>query len=117
MTRLPAQTTAPDLRRAWDGHPNLNGIWQALGTAHWNLEDHPAGPGHPDLGAISAIPPGQGVVVGGEIPYREAAQRRREKNFENRMHADPEAKCFMPGVPVLPTFPIHSKSSRETVRS
>ena len=85
--------------RAWDGNPDLNGIWQAIGTAHWNLEDHPAGPGHPDLGAIGAIPPGQGVVVGGEIPYREQAREQRRKHFEGRMTDDPEAKCFLPGVP------------------
>src|SRR6185369_1203132 len=24
------------------GHPNLNGIYQSMGTANWNLEDHPA---------------------------------------------------------------------------
>ena len=24
------------------GHPNLNGVWQAIGSAHWNLEDHSA---------------------------------------------------------------------------
>jgi len=24
------------------GHPNMNGIWQAMGTAYWNLEDHSA---------------------------------------------------------------------------
>jgi len=77
----------------------LNGVWQAIGTAHWNLEDHPSGPGHPDLGAIGAIPPGQGVVVGGEIPYLASALQQRRKNFENRMTEDPEAKCFLPGVP------------------
>lgn len=85
--------------RAWDGRPDLNGIWQAIGTAHWNLEDHPSGPGHPDLGAIGAVPPGQGVVVGGKIPYLEEAQEQRRRNFENRMTKDPEAKCFLPGVP------------------
>ena len=85
--------------RNWDGHPDLNGIWQALGTAHWNLEDHPAAPGHPDLGAIGATPPGQGVVVGGEIPYLPAAKAQRDENFKTRMTADPEAKCFLPGVP------------------
>ena len=63
-----------DMPRAWDGHPDLNGVWQAIGTAHWDLEDHPSGPGHPDLGAIGAIPPGQGVVEGGEIPYRPEAR-------------------------------------------
>ena len=85
--------------RAWDGRPDLNGIWQAIGTAHWNLEDHPAAPGHPDLGAIGAIPPGQGVVVGGAIPYLDAARAQRERNFETRMTNDPEARCFLPGVP------------------
>lgn len=85
--------------RTWDGHPDLNGIWQAIGTAHWNLEDHPAGAGHPDLGAIGAIPPGQGVVVGGEIPYLDDARTQRDSNFEKRRTEDPEAKCFLPGVP------------------
>ena len=85
--------------RAWDGHPDLNGVWQAIGTAHWNLEDHPASAGHPDLGAIGATPPGQGVVVDGEIPYLPEAREQRDRNFENRMTADPEAKCFLPGVP------------------
>ena len=28
-----------------NGRPNLNGIWQAMGSAHWNLEDHPASAG------------------------------------------------------------------------
>ena len=93
----PAQDGA--VPRAWDGRPDLNGIWQAIGTAHWNLEDHPAAPGHPDLGAIGAIPPGQGVVVGGAIPYLDSAREQRERNFETRMTNDPEAKCFLPGVP------------------
>ena len=42
------QTSADQGARAWDGHPDLNGIWQAMGTAHWDLLDHPARPGHPD---------------------------------------------------------------------
>ena len=88
-----------DVPRAWDGHPDLNGVWQAIGTANWDLEDHPAGPGHPDLGAIGATPPGQGVVEGGEIPYRAEARQQKQENSENRMTNDPEAKCFLPGVP------------------
>jgi hypothetical protein len=94
-----AGQTAPQAPRAWDGHPDLNGVWQAIGTAHWDLQDHPARPGHPDLGAVGAMPPGQGVVVGGEIPYQPAALEQKKKNFERRMTDDPEAKCFMPGVP------------------
>ena len=85
--------------RAWDGHPDFNGIWQSIGTANWNVEDHPASAGHPDLGAIGAVPPGQGVVEGGEIPYQDWAREQQKTNFENRMSEDPEAKCFMPGVP------------------
>ena len=85
--------------RAWDGNPDLNGIWQAIGTAHWNLEPHPPGPGHPDLGAIGATPPGLGVVVDGSIPYRPEALQQKQNNFTNRMTNDPEAKCFLPGVP------------------
>ena len=93
------QTSADQVPRAWDGHPDLNGIWQAMGTANWDLLDHPARPGHPDLGAIGAMPPGQGVVVGGEIPYQKSALAQKQKNFEKRMSEDPEAKCYMPGVP------------------
>ena len=95
----PVAAQGDDVPRAWDGRPDLNGIWQAIGTAHWNLEDHPSGPGHPDLGAIGAIPPGQGVVVGGEIPYQDSAREQQRKNFAKRMTDDPEARCFLPGVP------------------
>lgn len=59
MTQLLAQTTASDIRRAWDGHPDLNGIWQALGTANWNLEDHPAGPGPGSRRMVFEIPVGR----------------------------------------------------------
>ena len=91
-----AQTAAP---RAFDGNPDLNGVWQAIGTAHWDVQDHGAGAGPPDMGAIGAIPPGQGVVVGNEIPYRADALAQKQRNFENRWTDDPELKCFMPGVP------------------
>jgi len=95
----PALAQGDGFPRAWDGHPDLNGIWQAIGTAHWDLQDHPARPGHPDLGAIGAMPPGQSVVVGNEIPYLPQALEQKQKNFENRLREDPELKCFMPGVP------------------
>ena len=25
-----------------EGKPDLNGVWQAIGTAHWDIQDHPA---------------------------------------------------------------------------
>jgi len=85
--------------RSWDGNPDLNGIWQAIGTAHWDLQDHEASAGLPEMGAIGAIPPGQGVVVGGEIPYQDWALEKKQENWANRPGADPETKCYLPGVP------------------
>jgi hypothetical protein len=86
-------------RRA-DGHPDFSGVWQSLDTAHWNLEPHTAADGGvPQLGAQFAVPPGQGVVVEGRIPYREAALAQRELNYANRLAEDPEGKCYMGGVP------------------
>jgi hypothetical protein len=84
--------------RSWDNHPDLNGIWQAIGTAHWDLQDHPASAGMPELGAIGATPPGQGVVVGNEIPYQKWALEQKLKNSQS-VQDDPEAKCYLPGVP------------------
>ena len=101
LTLAPRPASAEDdgIPRARDGRPDFNGVWQAIGTAHWDLEDHPAAPGHPDLGAIGAVPPGQGVVVGGEIPYNDAGRAQKQRNFAKRATDDPEAKCFLPGVP------------------
>jgi hypothetical protein len=86
--------------RTPDGKPDLNGIWQALGTAHWDLEGHAARPGPiVAMGALGAIPAGLGVVEGGEIPYQPWAAEQKKKNLENWLVADPVVKCFMPGVP------------------
>jgi len=83
-----------------DGHPNLNGIWQAMNTANWDLQEHAARPGLVlALGAEGAEPGGPGVVEGGEIPYLPAAKDRKKANFEQRLTADPEIKCYLPGVP------------------
>jgi hypothetical protein len=87
-------------RNAWDNHPNLNGVWQTLNTANWNLEDHAASAGpFYQMGAIGAVPPGQTVVEGGDIPYLPAALEQRRKNYVNRITDDPEIKCYLPGIP------------------
>ena len=84
------------------GKPNLNGIWQAVNTAHWNLEGHSAealGEFSKAMGAIAAIPAGQSVVVGGSIPYLPEALAKRTENRAGWPASDPEAKCYMPGIP------------------
>ena len=35
-----AQTPASRIPRMPDGKPNLNGIWQTMNTANWDLETH-----------------------------------------------------------------------------
>ena len=81
--------------RGPDGKSDLNGIWQALNEANFDLEAHIArpamalrpGPYGPvpaapvlALGAVGAVPPSLGVVEGGEIPYRPEALARRQQN-------------------------------------
>ena len=112
--------------RAADGHPDLNGIWQAVNTANYDLEGHAAQPAmalmptprssEPPgtaratpgalpapavraLGAVGGVPAGQGVVVEGEIPYQPWALERRRENAAQWLERDPEIKCFLPGVP------------------
>ena len=83
--------------RTPDRKPDLNGIWQVLGTAHWNLEAH---------SALEGVPAGFSVVEGGVIPYQPAALAKRNENFQNRMTADPIRKCYMPGVPRATYMPF-----------
>jgi hypothetical protein len=100
--------------RTSDGKPDLNGIWQALNEANYDLEGHMArpamalrpGPHGPvpaaavlALGAVGAVPPGMGVVEGGEIPYKPEALAIKKKNQEDWLNQDPEIKCYLPGVP------------------
>jgi hypothetical protein len=93
-------TAFAQVPRASDGHPDMSGIWQAMGTANWDLEDHAAeaGPFY-QLGALGAIPPGRGVVEGGAIPYKPEALAKRKENRANRWKEDPELKCYMPSIP------------------
>jgi hypothetical protein len=95
-------------RTSWDKKPNLNGIWQTLSTANWDLEDHEGGPSPVVVtGVWGARLPGMSVVEGGKIPYKPEALAKREQNRKNALpgkpgrdlNADPELNCFLPGVP------------------
>jgi len=116
-THAPAQTAGAfppyEPPRTADGHPDLNGVWQSLTTANWDIEAHGAAPGpYPEiLGAWGAQPGGVSIVEGGTIPYQPWALERKRERFESRTTVsvpgdgtdpplgDPELKCWMPGVP------------------
>jgi len=105
--------------RTPDGKPDFSGIWQAMSSAHWNIEPHAAEEGGEpgSFGALSAIPAGLGVVEGGKIPYNQASLLRRDDNKANALERDPLAKCFMPGIPranLLP-FPFQIVQSRGVI--
>ncbi len=110
----PRASSAQTIPRRPFGKPDLNGIWQALGNAHWDIEPHAArpalamrpGPVVPvpaaevvALGAVGSVPPGWGIVAGGEIPYTAEARARRDENRARWLERDPEVKCYLPGVP------------------
>src|SRR2546427_5372991 len=95
-----AQAPAYRAPRTADGKPNLNGIWQALNTANWNLQGHAAAQGPvASLGAVFSIPSGLSVVEGDEIPYLPAMAAKKRENQANWAKLDPELKCYLPGVP------------------
>jgi hypothetical protein len=100
QTARPAAASSARIPRAPDGKPNLNGIWQAMNTADWDLSPHNAQQSLVlQAGALLAEPAGIGVVDGGDIPYLPAALAKKQDNYKNRMTADPEVKCYLPGVP------------------
>jgi hypothetical protein len=101
---------AQDRPARLDAEPNLNGVWRALNTAHWNLEAHSSESITTfarELGAIAAIPAGLSVVDGGAIPYLDEARAQRDANRAAWPAADPEAKCYLPGIPRA-TYMDHS---------
>src|SRR5438309_25737 len=80
VTTASGQAPAYRAPRTGDGRPNLNGIWQALNTAYWDIEAHAAAPGPVvALGASNAVPAGLGVVEG-EIPYKPEALAKKREN-------------------------------------
>ena len=114
MWPVAGQTPAFSPPRLTNGRPDLNGIWQALNTANYDILAHAArpamalrpGPYGPvpaaevvALGAVGAVPAGNGVVEGNEIPYQDWALTQKQENFDNWLTRDPEIKCYLPGVP------------------
>ena len=105
------------------GHPDLQGVWQAMREVDYDLEGHAAGaavvlqPGVPNgqpvpaapvlaLGALGGVPPSAGVVLGGSIPYRPEALARRDENRAEALTRDPLVQCLLPGVPRATYLPF-----------
>jgi hypothetical protein len=124
------QIAVSSVPRLTNGKPDLNGIWQALNEAIFDIQMHVArpalalraGPYGPvpaapvvALGAVGAVPPGVGVVEG-DLPYRPEALATKRENQANWLTRDPEIKCYLPGVPRATYMPhpfqiAHSASS------
>ena len=62
---------------------DLRGVWKAEGKAYLNLE----------TAGVIVDPPS------GKIPYRAEERAKIAENFAHRATADPDARCFQPGVP------------------
>ena len=126
MRPVSSQGEAYRAPRTAGGVPDLNGIWQAMNTANYDIQGHPARPAMAllprsrgsvapglgnatptdlpipavrPLGAVGGVPAGEGVVEGNEIPYQPWAAAKKKENAEHWLERDPEIKCFMPGVP------------------
>ena len=90
VAMVPLSADGQSLPRASDGKPDLSGIWHAVNSAAWNILPHSAEPG---------VPGGLGVVEGNEIPYTQAAAAKQRDNYASRARLDPEAQCYLTGVP------------------
>ena len=104
-----AQTSTYTPPRTPDGQPDIQGIWQVLNTAAWDVEDH---------NATLDVPAGHGVVEGGAIPYQPWALARKLENVRNRATLDPETKCRLPGVPRITymPYPFRIVQQRDKIR-
>ncbi len=104
-----------------NGKPDLNGLWQAINSANWDIQAHTAkpalqmrpGPVVPipakevlALGAVGSVPSGAGVVEGDELPYTAEGLKKKQDNQENWLTRDPEIKCYLPGVPRATYMPF-----------
>ena len=114
------QARTPGVPRV-NGKPDLNGIWQTINTANWNIQAHTAkaalamrpGPVVPvpakevvAFGAVGSVPSGLGVVDGNELPYLPEALKKKQDNEANWLTRDPEIKCYLPGVPRATYMPF-----------
>jgi len=138
MAMIAAVQAAPAAPRAYvaprgaGGHPDMNGVWEVMNTANWDIEPHAArgalafrpGPFGPvpakevvALGAVGSVPAGLGIVENGPIPYTPEALAVKKDNQLHWLERDPEIKCYLPGVPraTYMPFPFQIFQSDEAI--
>lgn len=94
----PGEQAGP-MPRTRDGKPDLSGIWQEHSLANWDIEKRRG-----EYGA----PGSPGIVEGGQIPYRDAALKKRlelSKNLYDDPAGNPRTSCELPGVPRITYMP------------
>ena len=84
------------VQRLSDGHPDLQGFWNAAnnGGAVYEIQNHPT----PKPG----VPAGRGAIVDppdGYLPYLNWAAAKAKNNFEHDLAAEPELHCELSGIP------------------
>jgi hypothetical protein len=89
------QEKAGPFTRLPDGKPNMQGYWETRNffTA-FDLETHDK--------AEFGVPAGKGVIIDppdGKIPYQPWAAAKKKDLIEHHMFEDPQAHCYLSGVP------------------
>jgi len=132
LTVIGSSGQAARTPRTADGRPNLNGIWQVMNSANWDLLAHTVRPAVAQLGvyedqlvpaapvlalgSVGGVPAGPGVVEGNEIPYKPEAAARKKENADHWLDRDPEVRCYMPGIPRAMYMPYPVQVTQGTGR-
>ncbi len=81
-TTVAGQAPAYRAPRTKDGKPNLNGIWQAVNEANWDIEGHSAAPGPFGSSAPSSrCLPGWELSTEGRFPTSPRHFRKRRRTL------------------------------------